>query len=54
MAGRIFLVISQIAKDVGAGDKLDYLILNFVRIIEKFPSIPSERLILHLQHSPLS
>ena len=54
MAPRIFMVISQIAKDVGEGDKLDYLIHNFVRIIEKFPSIPSERLILHLNHSPLS
>lgn len=54
MARRVFLVISQIAKDVGTGDKLDYLIHNFVRIIEKFPAIPSERLMLHLQHSPLS
>ena len=54
MARKVFLAISQIARDVGEGDKLDYLIQNFLPIIARFPAIPSERLVLHLRHSPLS
>lgn len=54
MARRVYDIIAQIAKDIGEGDRLDYLVLNFLPIIAQFPAIPSERLILHLRHSPLS
>lgn len=54
MARKIYLVISQIAKDVGAGDKRDYLVENFLPLIAKFPTIPSEYLIQHLKRHPLS
>ena len=54
MARRVYLIIAQVAKDIGSGDKLDYLVLNFLLVIAKYPSIPSERMILHLRHSPLT
>ena len=41
MAPKIYLILTQIAQEVGQGDKFDYLIQNFIPIISKFPSIPS-------------
>jgi hypothetical protein len=52
MARKIHTILSQIAKEVGEGDKLDYLVANFLPIIAKVPSIPSEHIILNLKHSP--
>lgn len=54
MAKRIYQSISQIAKNVGAGDKRDYLVENFLPLLTKFPTIPTEYLIKHLRRVPLS
>jgi hypothetical protein len=43
-----------VAKVVGAGDKRDYLVENFLPLIAKFPTIPSEYLIQNLKRHPLS
>ena len=54
MARRIYQSISQIAKNVGVGDKRDYLVENFLPLLTKFPTIPTEYLIKHLRRVPLS
>jgi hypothetical protein len=54
MARKIYLAMVQVAKSVGAGDKRDYLVENFLPLIPKFPSIPAELLVQHLRRSPLS
>jgi hypothetical protein len=54
MARRIYMVVASIAKIVGPGDKKDYLVENFLPLIAKFPTIPSEILIQHLKRHPLS
>ncbi len=41
MARKIYMSIAFIAKNVGPGDKRDYLVENFLPIIAKFPTIPS-------------
>lgn len=54
MARRIYTAVAQVAKAIGPGDKRDYLVENFLPLVSKFPTIPSEHLILHLKRSPLS
>ena len=54
MARKVYLIVAQVAKEVGDGDKLDYLVHNFLPVIAKYPNIPSEKMVLHLNHSPLS
>jgi hypothetical protein len=54
IARKVYMMISLIAKNVGLGDKRDYLVENFLPLISKFPAIPSEHIIQHLKRTPLS
>jgi hypothetical protein len=54
MAGKVYLMIAEVAKVVGPGDKRDYLVENFLPLIAKFPTIPSQYLIMNLKRTPLS
>lgn len=54
MARRVYLALVQVAKGVGAGDKRDFLVDNFIPLIPKFPAIPTHLLIPHLRRTPLS
>ena len=54
MARRVFQAIVGVTRNVGNGDKRDYLVENFLPLVPRFPSIPAEILIQHLRHSPLS
>lgn len=54
MASKIYQCLTIIAKNVGPGDKRDYLVENFLPLVSKFPTIPTEYLIQHLKRIPLS
>jgi hypothetical protein len=54
MARRVFQAVVSVARSVGAGDKRDYLVDNFLPFVPRFPSVPAELLIQHLRRSPLS
>lgn len=54
MARRVFQAVVGVARSVGAGDKRDYLVENFLPFVPRFPSVPAELLIQHLRRSPLS
>jgi hypothetical protein len=41
MARRIYQSIALIAKNVGVGDKRDYLVENFLPLLARFPTIPT-------------
>lgn len=54
MARRVYLAVVHVASRVGAGDKRDFLVDNFLPLIPKFPAIPAHILIPYLRRSPLS
>lgn len=54
MASKIYQSITFIAKSIGAGDKRDYLVENFLPLISKFPTIPTEYFIQHLKSTQMS
>lgn len=54
MARRVFQSVVGVAKNAGQGDKRDYLVDNFLPLVSRFPSMPTELLIQHLRRSPLS